>query len=149
MTDATLVFLIRGNEVLLAMKKRGFGVGFWNGVGGKIQEGETPVQAAQREAKEEIGVDLVLEEPLGVIHFHNSSAGDWTVSVFRASDFSGEPAETEEMRPCWYPVSAVPYQAMHSGDEHWMPHVLAGKAFHADMWFDADHQNVRNEVVLI
>ena len=36
MKQATLCLLVKDNEILLAMKKRGFGVGKWNGVGGKI-----------------------------------------------------------------------------------------------------------------
>jgi len=41
MKDATLCLLIKENpakEILLTMKKRGFGVGKWNGVGGKISK---------------------------------------------------------------------------------------------------------------
>ena len=33
----TLVFLREGRRVLLGMKKRGFGVGKWNGFGGKVR----------------------------------------------------------------------------------------------------------------
>ena len=33
----TLVFLRNGSKVLLGMKKRGFGVGKWNGFGGKVR----------------------------------------------------------------------------------------------------------------
>ena len=50
----TVVFLIRENQVLLAMKKRGFGEGKWNGVGGKLDPGETVEQALVRECQEEI-----------------------------------------------------------------------------------------------
>ena len=39
----TLVFLREGTRVLLGMKKRGFGVGKWNGFGGKVM---TPRKAA-------------------------------------------------------------------------------------------------------
>ncbi|MBI2175352.1 MAG: NUDIX domain-containing protein, partial [Parcubacteria group bacterium] len=59
---ATLCFLIKDNQVCLAMKKRGFGVGKWNGVGGKVAEGETIVGATSREAGEEIGVRVLPEE---------------------------------------------------------------------------------------
>ena len=45
----TLVFLRREGEVLLGMKKRGFGEGKWNGFGGKVEAGETIVEAAARE----------------------------------------------------------------------------------------------------
>ncbi|RLF04257.1 MAG: NUDIX hydrolase, partial [Thermoprotei archaeon] len=36
---ATLCFLLRGDEVLLIRKKRGFGAGKYNGVGGREGEG--------------------------------------------------------------------------------------------------------------
>ena len=59
--NSTLVFLIKKNngsitDICLAMKKRGFGKGRWNGVGGKVEAGETIEAAAMREAREEIGV---------------------------------------------------------------------------------------------
>ncbi|MCP5842996.1 NUDIX domain-containing protein, partial [Klebsiella pneumoniae] len=52
----TLLFLRRDDELLLAMKKRGFGAGKWNGVGGKIEAGETIEDALVRECQEEINV---------------------------------------------------------------------------------------------
>ena len=65
MRKATLCFLIRENqdnvELLLAMKKRGFGMGKWNGVGGKLdlEKGDKDVVAAAvRETEEEIGVKI-------------------------------------------------------------------------------------------
>ena len=52
--EATIVLLLRNDEVLLAMKKRGFGEGKWNGVGGKPNAGESIEEVAVRETKEEI-----------------------------------------------------------------------------------------------
>lgn len=57
--QASLGLLIEGERVLLAMKKRGFGQGKWNGVGGKPNEGEKIEVAADREILEEIGVEVV------------------------------------------------------------------------------------------
>ena len=54
--ETTLCLLRRNEEILLAMKKRGFGEGKYNGVGGKIEGTETPEAAMLRETKEEIGV---------------------------------------------------------------------------------------------
>ena len=51
----TLVLLREANRVLLGMKKRGFGVGKWNGFGGKLEQGETVLEAAAREVREECG----------------------------------------------------------------------------------------------
>jgi len=41
----TLCIIHQHPKVLLGMKKRGFGVGRWNGFGGKVNEGETIEQA--------------------------------------------------------------------------------------------------------
>ena len=49
---ATLVFVFRGDEVLLINKKRGLGKGKVNGPGGKVDPGETALQAAIRELEE-------------------------------------------------------------------------------------------------
>lgn len=55
------------NEILLGMKKRGFGVGKWNGFGGKISSQETILEAAQRELKEEAGITAINPFFLGTI----------------------------------------------------------------------------------
>ena len=53
---ATLLFVIRDGEVLLIRKKRGLGAGKINGPGGRIEAGESPLEAAIREVQEEVGV---------------------------------------------------------------------------------------------
>ena len=58
----TLVFLRDATRVLLGMKKRGFGVGKWNGFGGKVEPGETVVEAAAREVTEECGYSVKTED---------------------------------------------------------------------------------------
>lgn len=75
MRQTTLVFVFNEkNQILLAMKKRGFGEGKWNGAGGKVEEGETIVQAASRELMEETGINIAPDklEARGVLHFHFS-----------------------------------------------------------------------------
>lgn len=44
----TLVFVRNHHTILLGLKKRGFGLGKWNGFGGKVIAGETFTQAAVR-----------------------------------------------------------------------------------------------------
>ena len=58
-TRTTLCLLIKDNKILLPIKKRGFGKGKNNGVGGKLEDGETELEAMIRETKEEIGVDVM------------------------------------------------------------------------------------------
>ena len=42
----TLLFILKPGKVLLGYKKRGFGAERWNGLGGKVQQGETIEEAA-------------------------------------------------------------------------------------------------------
>ena len=72
----TLVLLREDNRVLLGMKKRGFGAGKWNGFGGKLEAGETVVEAAAREVREECGYDV----PRSNIHQIQSFPGSVGVS---------------------------------------------------------------------
>lgn len=44
----TLVFVLEGGKILLGLKKRGFGSGWWNGFGGKVNQGETIEDGARR-----------------------------------------------------------------------------------------------------
>lgn len=115
--------------VLLGMKKRGFGVGRYNGFGGKIEPGEDILKAAIREMKEECGLE---GKPgsmrfMGVLSFLSMIDTDATVYVFICDDFEGEPKSTDEMSIKWFCEDDVPYDMMWPDDIHWLPYVLGGK----------------------
>lgn len=113
------------------MKKRGFGVGKWNGFGGKVQPGESTEQAARRELQEEVGIIAHSLEPRGLVHFtFKTETRLWEMHVFAVCDFAGEPVETEEMRPQWFTQDSIPYSHMWQDDPHWLPLFLAGKQFY-------------------
>ncbi len=51
------------------MKKRGFGVGRWNGFGGKVNDGEQIIDAAIRETQEEVGITPNELQEIGIVDF--------------------------------------------------------------------------------
>jgi 8-oxo-dGTP pyrophosphatase MutT (NUDIX family) len=140
MLQTTLCFLVKGDEVLLGMKKRRFGVGKWNGVGGKVLEGENIVTAALREIKEEIGVVVAEGDPqlVATLNFNYTDNHDWAqeCSVFLISRWEGEPVESEEIKPQWYSRNALPFNDMWIDDPHWLPLVLAGKKIKGSFLFE-------------
>ncbi len=145
----TLCFVVKGEKILLGMKKRGFGAGRWNGFGGKVERGETIDEAARRETKEECGIDIVAMEEVGIheFEFQNKRGDILEVHVFRVDSWDGEPRETEEMRPQWFTTDAIPYDEMWPDDIHWLPVFLTGKKFRTKFLFGEGDTVLENYVV--
>jgi 8-oxo-dGTP pyrophosphatase MutT (NUDIX family) len=129
MKYVTLLFLRQDEKILLAMKKRGFGVGKWNGVGGKVEGNETYEQAAIRECQEEINVTPHNLRKIGELHFFDLPDVEHYCHVYETTNWIGEPQETEEMSPRWFAETAIPYDTMWPDDKLWIPLLLAHKSF--------------------
>lgn len=148
MKNSTLLFLVKKvdgkiTEVCLAMKKRGFGIGRWNGVGGKVDAGESLEEATIREAKEEIGVDAKDLQKVGEIAFSFKFKPDYNqlVHIYITESWEGEPVESEEMAPAWYSVDKIPYDIMWPDDIFWIPKVLGGEKIKAEFTFGENDPN--------
>jgi 8-oxo-dGTP diphosphatase/2-hydroxy-dATP diphosphatase len=143
--------------VLLGMKKRGFGVGRWNGFGGKLEEGETIEEALIREMEEEASVTPLAYEKVGILNFvFQSEEKELEVHIFSVTAHEGEPVESEEMRPQWFPWDNVPFDSMWADDQYWFPYLREGRLFQGRFLFDkpatAEHPGIileqeLNEVV--
>ena len=132
---ATLLFILRDREVLLIHKKTGFGCGKINAPGGRIEPGESPRDAAIREVQEEVCVTPTGVEECGELFFQFQDGFSIYGVVFRADGFVGEPAETDEARPAWFPRDQIPYDRMWADDRHWLPLLLRGAPFTARFLF--------------
>jgi 8-oxo-dGTP diphosphatase len=144
---ATLLFVRRNAQVLLIRKKRGLGAGKINGPGGRLDDGESPLQCALREVQEELRVTPTGVEPRGELSFQFTDGYALFVSVFSATGCKGEPQETEEAAPLWTPSDAVPFDQMWADDILWFPHMLSGQPFRGRFLFDGDAL-LGHEVVL-
>lgn len=139
MRQATLCLLIKDSKILLAMKKRGFGMGRWNGTGGKFDPGQdkTIIDATLRETEEEIGVKVKNPEKFGLFCFKFPHKREWDqdVHLFVSREWAGDPVETEEMAPRWFSFDEIPYKNMWPDDIIWLPHVLKGEKVEAHFVF--------------
>jgi len=116
----TLCLIRKANSVLLGYKKKGFGQGLWNGFGGKVEPGETIDEAARREVKEECGLSLGSLRKFAIITFEFVEGRHIMEGHLYTSDEPlGEPVETDEMRPQWYPLDSVPFDKMWQDDKIW------------------------------
>lgn len=135
---AVLLFVVRDGRVLLIHKKRGLGAGKINAPGGRLDNGELPVQAAVREVQEELRVTPTGIEHCGELCFQFVDGLSIHVEVFRASDCEGEPQETDEAIPIWTPLEKIPFEQMWADDRLWIPLMLARKKFSGRFLFDGD-----------
>ena len=149
MKEATLCYVIRGNpaaEVLLGYKKTGFGLDKYVGFGGKVEAGETTAQAAVRELAEESGLHVQVDDlhSLGQVTFLFPHRPDWDhlVHLFLARSWRGDPTESAEMRPEWFPVSEIPYHLMWEDRRYFLPLALDGQEMRALFTYQADNASV-------
>ncbi len=124
---ATLLFVVKDGMILLIEKKRGHGQGKVNGPGGKIDEGESALECAVRETEEELCISVKDARKVAELWFEMSDYPSILCHVFLASEFEGEPQETDEAVPLWVRTDAIPYERMWEDDRHWLPQVLAGE----------------------
>jgi 8-oxo-dGTP diphosphatase len=135
---ATLLFVIRGQQILLIHKKRGLGAGKINGPGGRLEAGESPLECAVREVREELRVTPLGVHPCGELRFQFTDGLSLHGYVFTATGCAGEPRETEEAKPLWTPLDRIPYARMWEDDRIWMPLMLQGRRFEGRFLFAGD-----------
>ena len=140
MRKTSILFLRRDGELLLAMKKRGFGEGKWNGPGGKQEPGESIIETAIREAQEEIGITPLQPQLVGRLKFYlkDQPQFDFHCHIYVATEWEGEPSESEEMAPRWFRETDIPYETMWADDRLWMPLLLDGQLFEGSATLDGD-----------
>lgn len=154
--NLTLLFLVKRDqgkviEICLAMKKRGFGKDKWNGVGGKLNPGETIEQAAIRETKEEINVDVKEFDKVAIIDFFFLNNPDWDqqVHAYFCESWTGEPEESEEMSPKWFSPDYLPFAQMWPDDADWLPKVIDGNLVRASFTFEQNDTITAKEVAIV
>jgi len=70
--------------------------------------------------------------------FSMSDIPDIHCHVFTASEYSGEPTQTEEAIPLWFPIREIPWERMWEDDQHWLPQMLEGQKFLGKFIFDGE-----------
>ena len=161
----TLILLVRAcpcggkqggdpiTHVLLGYKKRGFGTGKYTGIGGKIEPGETVRAAAVREMHEETGVVISPQDLVDAGHltFYFPARPQWnlTTRIFVGHRWEGEPIETGEIRPVWFEIDHLPFDAMWDDATYWYPYVLKNKCVRATFTFSTDCKTVATSQIEI
>ncbi|NPB04714.1 MAG: 8-oxo-dGTP diphosphatase [Thermotogae bacterium] len=127
---------VEDDKVLLIYKKRGLGRGLYNGVGGKIEEGETPEEALDREAREEIGIEVLERQWIAKLYFWDYYGTYMEVDAFLIKRWKGDFKESDEARPVWFSKDNLPYDRMWEDDRIWLWRALRGERLTGRFWFN-------------
>ena len=135
---AVILFVRDRGRILLIDKKRGLGAGKVNGPGGRVEAGETPAEAAVRETREEVGLEVRDPVEAAQLAFEFTDGLRLHVTVYLATTYGGTLVETDEAAPFWEDERAIPYDRMWADDRLWLPDVLAGRYVEGRFGFDDD-----------
>ena len=150
MYDVCVVYLVRSrqtlfgtrSEILLGKKLTGLGTGKFVGAGGKLEPGETPVDAAVREVSEELGVAVAPHDltPISCITYPFVDRTEWSQRSFGfiAHEWTGTPRASDELAPRWFDTRRIPFHRMWSDAELWLPKALGGEFVEDTFVFRAD-----------
>ena len=147
---AVLIYVLKDDRVLMIHRngnragREDFHSGKWNGLGGKLEVGESALEAAKRELLEESGLNLSEErfQSQGVIHFPQfkpHKIEDWMVFLFTATcqedEISQIRPECEEGSLHWVLTSDVRELNLWSGDRLFIDEVLAQRPLTGTIWY--------------
>jgi len=106
----------RDGHVLICQRKRGRHALKWAFPGGKVEPGETPQEALERELREELAIEARIGDE---IHRHDVRYGDGPLihlMFYRVTDFSGEPVNMQFARMVWETRKRLPEYDFLEGD---------------------------------
>lgn len=123
LSETVLCYLKRDDTYLLLFrnkKVKDYNAGKWIGVGGHIENSETPDQAAIREIKEETGYDVHSLTCAGEVLFVNDNYQE-NMYVYEITDFDGQPIACDEGDLKWIPIKDIDKYPMWEGDKEFLP----------------------------
>ncbi len=115
----TLAYLEKDGRYLMLYrnkKKNDINEGKWIGVGGHLEEGETPESCLLREVYEETGLTLTRYRRRGDVFFHFEGALNEVMYLYTADGFTGELKECDEGELEWIEKDRLPALPMWEGD---------------------------------
>ena len=89
----------------------------WIGVGGKLEEGESPEECLLREVKEETGLTLTKYQYRGLVTFVSNQWGTQYMHLFTATEYEGEIKECNEGDLEWVPKTEIEHLNLWEGDK--------------------------------
>lgn len=120
MKNTTLCYIEKDDSYLMlhrVKKKNDMNHDKWLGVGGKLEDGESPEECLLREVKEETGLTLKQYRYRGFITFVSKQWGTEYMHLFTATEYEGRIKECEEGNLEWVPKAQIEQLKLWEGDK--------------------------------
>jgi len=151
----TLVFINIASHIVMINRNKAPWMGMWNGLGGKIQEDETPKQSIQREIQEELGVHISLHDILdrGILTWNMFEADGQGIHLFYVEldqlDLAF-PIQMDEgiidlKRIDW--ITHLNNKGVAPNIKYFLPQLISSK-IHVHCHFENEHQILFLDIVL-
>ncbi len=151
MKVATLCYIRKDEKTLMlhrVKKTNDMHDGKWNGLGGKIENGETPEECVVREVEEESGLRIKNPTLKGYLTFPPFCDNDsWLVFVYVVKYFEGELIVSNEGNLEWIPNSELLNLNLWGGDKIFLPWLDGDKIFSGKFNYDDEKNLVDYSVV--
>lgn len=127
MRETTLCYIEQDQKYLMlhrTKKEHDPSEGKWIGVGGKLEQGETPLACMLREVFEETGLQLMEYQYRGNIYFYSDLYEDEIMYLYTATKFCGEIIECNEGELAWIEKSKIMDLNLWEGDKLFLDKLL-------------------------
>jgi hypothetical protein len=130
------------NQALLVYHKSGRWAGFYTGLLDEATPGEEPAAAAARIAAAQVGITTGPASHRATFLFSSEAWGRAREFEFLIEAHTGDPVESDTLRPEWFDFEAIPYDRMPADDAIWYPPFLDGKRMRGHFDFAPDGQTL-------
>ncbi|HAZ91761.1 MAG TPA: DNA mismatch repair protein MutT [Eubacterium sp.] len=127
----TLVYIRHEDSYLMLYrnkKDKDINKGKYIGVGGHFLEGESPVECAVREVKEETGLTVGKLDPRGIVTFVYGDVVEY-MHLFTCDEYEGELIDCDEGELSFVPFSQVMDLELWEGDRIFLRKLMDGDGY--------------------
>ncbi|QVK17248.1 8-oxo-dGTP diphosphatase [Mycoplasmatota bacterium] len=141
--ETTLCLIVKNQHVLMMLrnkKKDDVHINKYNGLGGKVEKGESKYNCVLREVYEEAGIKLTKYNYVGQVVFKNFGyeVGKEVMYCFVGYDYENEIGDCNEGELSWIPKDKVMALPLWEGDQYFLMNIIMNKPFSAYLHYEED-----------
>ena len=142
---STICYIEKDNKYLMlhrTKKEKDINKNKWIGVGGKIEEGESPEECILREVKEETGLTLRTYKLRGIVTYVSTTCETDYMYLFSANDFEGDLIECNEGDLQWIEKDEIMDLTLWEGDKIFLNKLLQEDSSFFSIKFEYDGEKL-------